>query len=475
MGTRVAHSRDSAIVARGAIARPDAPVVRPTPRIVPARAALPVWHFRPLLVVRIAVLMILVGQLGRVPVLSTGASEAPLLVNDLFVMALLGVGLVTALASRQFLIDWVGGLGLLFISVGAISAILAIPRFGLDGLQLVISLAYLARWSVYFGTYLVVINVVRAGDVQAVWKALETMILIFAAFGIVQSIFLPHFAQLVYPESRVYQDWDEQGHRLVSTVLEPNIAGSMILLVLLIHLAQLASGERLPFWKPLLLFAALVASLSRSSFLGLMLGGLLIISIHGVSRRLMKVGGGVLLLALAGLPKIVQYASTYNKFTVDASALSRVENWLRALRLFFDHPFIGVGFNTYGYVQERYGFELRGASSFSVDGGLLFIAVMTGLLGLALYLGMLVVVLRRCRSLWRDENTPPEWKALATGIGVATVALCVQSLFVNALLTPFVMEMVWLLWGLTFAMRRGVVPRASATNRPLLVQARVVG
>ena len=104
---------------------------------------------------------------------------------------------------------------------------------------------------------------------MALWRTLESTIIAFAAFGLVQAVFIPHFAQVVYPDSRVTIDFDEQGHRLVSTVLEPNMAGAMIMLVFLVQLAQLAGGVRISSWKPLLLFSALVATLSRSSFLGL--------------------------------------------------------------------------------------------------------------------------------------------------------------------------------------------------------------
>ena len=424
-----------------------------------------VWRFRPVVVLRVAIMLMLVAQLGRIPVLSTGTSEAPLLVNDLCLMAVLASGFLTALVSRSFRLDRVGGIALVFASVGAISAVLAIPRFGLTTYELIVSLAYLARWLVYFGVYLVMINVVRADDAMSVWRTLESMILVFSAFGIIQSLFIPHFAQVVYPESRVFVDWDEQGHRLVSTVLEPNIAGAMIMIVLLVQFAQLAGGERVPMWKPFLLVAALVATLSRSSFLGLFVGGLLILAVRGISRSLMRVGMLVTVISLSALPALIKYGQNYNKFTIDESALSRVGSWLRALRVFSDNPTIGIGFNTYGYVQEVYGYTRLGLSSNSTDGGLLFIAVMTGVVGVSLYLAMLAMVLRRCRRVWRDAGMRPEFRALATGIGAATVAVCVHSVFVNSLLTPFVMEPLWILWALASILAWTIEP--AVPDRPI--------
>jgi hypothetical protein len=406
------------------------------------------WRFRPVVVLRFAIVLMLVAQLGRIPVLSTGTAEAPLLVNDICVIAAVAAGLFSGLVSRSFRVDKVGGIALTFAAVGLIAAVLSIPKYGLTGFELLVSLAYLARWVVYLGLYLVVINVVRREDTLSVWHTLEATMLVFAAFGIIQAMFIPHFAQVIYPESRVWVDWDEQGHRLVSTVLEPNIAGGMIILILIVQLAQLAGGERVALWKPFLMFAALVATLSRSSFIGLFIGGAVILLVRGVSRRMLRFGVLLLLVLVAALPKLVQFAQTYSKLSVDASAMTRVTNWLRAIRIFADNPIIGVGFNTYGYVAERYGYMRVGLSGNSTDGGLLFIAVMTGVVGLGLYLTMLATVVRRCRRVWRDEAMPSPYRALATGIGAATLAICVQSFFVNSLLTVFVTEPLWLLWGI---------------------------
>lgn len=402
----------------------------------------------------------LVANLGRIPVLSTGTADAPLLVNDLAIMAVLAAGLLSALVARSFRLDLVGMIALTFAALGAISAILAMPRFGLTGFELTVSLLYLARWLVYLGIYLVMLNVVRESDVLPVWRTLEGMMLVFAAFGIVQAIFIPHFAQVVYPNSRVFLDWDEQGNRLVSTVLEPNMAGMMIVLVLLVELAQLAAGESVALWKPVIFVAALIATLSRSSFLALFVGMTLILAVRGVSRRLLRMGLIVGLLSLPALPKLLPYAQSLNKFTIDNSALSRVGSWLRALRVFADSPIIGVGFNTYGYVQERYGYERLGLFSNSSDGGLLFIAVLTGLVGVSLYLLMLGTVVVRCRRLWRNRRVAPEYRALATGVAAGTVAVCVHSVFVNSLLTTFVMEPLWILWALVSIIAFTLTPAA---------------
>jgi len=404
-------------------------------------------------IIQAMILLMIVANLGRIPVLSAEDRETPLLVNDLFVACVVAVGVVVSLRTRSLRLDSVALLALAFAAVGGGSAILAVPRFGLGGFELLVSLAYLARWLLYFAIYVVVVNAIRIDDVGPVWNAAENMLLVFAAFGIIQAAFLPRFAQLVYPTSRPYYDWDIQGNRLVSTILEPNIAGAMLLIAFLVCLARLATGAPVARWKLLLFFTALVLTLSRSSALGLIAGGLTILVARGLSKRMLRLVAGIAVLLGLVLPMLLTFAAQYNKLGVDASAMDRLVSWARAIRVLIDHPIIGIGFNTFGYVLERYyGVERVGTASYSSDGGFLFIAVLTGVVGLAMYVSMMAIVLRRCRSIWRRAEVAPEQRGFAIGVAASLVAVCVHSMFVNSLLTVFVMELLWLQWGLVFVL-----------------------
>jgi O-antigen ligase len=199
------------------------------------------------------------------------------------------------------------------------------------------------------------------------------------------------------------------------------------------------------------LVAALLLTVSRSSMLAAVVGALVVAAAAGLSRRAARAGAALLLLALPAAPALVNFAASFNKLSIDASALTRVVSWLRALTVFADHPLLGIGFNTYGFVQRAYGWQSgRAAFGFSLDGGLLFIAVMTGVVGLGVYLAMVGRMSRHARGVWRDPARPAEHRALAIGAVAATVALIVHSVFVNSLLLPFLMEPLWILWGLVY-------------------------
>jgi len=401
---------------------------------------------------RVALALLLVANLGRIPAFSTGDRTAPILVNDLVVGVLIMSAAIVMVRRRSMVLDRAAWFALAFAALGGISAVLSVPRFGLSAFELAASLAYLARWLFYFAVYVIVVNFVRRDDVESVWGALEPTILVFAAFGVLQSAFLPGFAQIVYPESRLIEDWDPQGHRLVSTFLDPNLAGAFIDIGLIVLLARQATGSRVAGWKLLLLLTALVLTASRSSVLGFVVGVGAIVLLRGLSKRMLRLTLLGAALSLIALPKVLAYARLYNKLTIDESALMRVTSWLNGLRVLSDHPIIGVGINTWGYVQERYGGLRAHAATYAIDGGLLFVAVMTGFVGLALYLAMLWSIFRRARRVARDESAPAGHRGLAIGAAAVIPAIVTHSLFANSMFFPYLMEALWVVWGLVYAM-----------------------
>jgi len=433
------------------------------PAAPPRAFAPPRTTLRVATVVRAALWVLLAGNLARLPALTSGAREAPILVNDLAVMAILVAGLLAMAARGRVVLDGPARLALVFAGVGAMSAVLAVPRFGLSLHDLLFSLAYLARWLAYFGVYIVVVNCASREDVRSILGTLEAVVLVFSLFGILQSAFLPGFAQLVYPDSQVYIDWDAQGNRLVSSFLDPNFAGAFVCFGLLCAIARMTCGERVAGWRIGVLVLALLLTASRSSLLAALAGGAAIAFTVGVSRRVARVGLVFVILMLPALPLLVAFGRQYGKLSIDASALTRVVSWLRALRMLADHWVIGVGFNTYGFAQRAYGYEAgRGAFGFSLDGGLLFIAVMTGLVGTTLFVAMLWRIGRRARALCRSADAAPIQRASGAAAIAVVAALLVHSLFVNSLLLPFLMEPLWILCALPLAALRAPNDAAAA-------------
>jgi hypothetical protein len=73
---------------------------------------------------------------------------------------------------------------------------------------------------------------------------------------------------------------------------------------------------------------------------------------------------------------------------------------------------------------------------------------LTGIVGLALYAGMLWSVFRTALAVWRDRERPARARGLALGAAITVPMIIVHSLFSNSLLLPLLMEPLWILWAL---------------------------
>lgn len=397
--------------------------------------------------VRGALLLLVVGQLGRIPVLAAGAKEAPLLLNDIVVVGLVVAGGLFLVRRGAAILDSVAVVALVFAAVGGLSAAYTAIEYDLSIFELAFGLGYLARWLVYFSLYVLCINLLEREDLAPVWRSLEAAVLLFAVFGIVQAAFLPGFALMVQPDA----GWDRQYDRLVSTLMDPNFAGGLIVIVLLVQIALVSFGTRVALWKPALLGIACLLTFSRGAILSLFVGGAIIVMVRGLSKRVL-VSATVAALALAPfVPRLLELADRFNKLTVsDGSAYLRVLSWIWGLEIVADHPILGVGFNMYGFVQGEYGYHGARGLMFGLDGGLLFIAVLTGLVGAAIYTVMILLVLRRCRRTWRGAGSGSFERGLGVGAAAATVAFLVHSVFLSNLLYPFLLEVLWVLWAMVF-------------------------
>ena len=388
------------------------------------------------------------GNVGRIPGGVLGGRNAPVGLNDLLLIPLwlLLFGVVFS-GQRRWKLDSTVGWCAAFVTVAAISTMMAVPRYVLDVTQTFGVAAFLIRWLLYFGWYPFIVACFDADQIHSVWRRFDHAIMAIAIFGLFQTVFLPGFAQMIHTGGVGVPSWDIQGRRLVSTILDPNFAGILLVFPLLMRLARVAEGLRERKWPLLVLGAAALMTVSRSSLLAFAIGMLVIVSARGVSARLMKL---FLAGAVVGLPFItvfLAFVSGFNKLRVDASAAQRLVPWIRAFGLVRDHPVLGVGFNAISYAQMDRGWRTYGGSDVSMDGGLLFVAAMTGVVGVLLYMGMLGSAVRRARKLWRDETAPGADRAFATGTAAITVAVVVHSFFVNSLMLPFVMQLMWILWG----------------------------
>lgn len=433
---------------------------------------------------------IVLGQLARVPILAGDVKSAPLLMIDLVVAAVWVLLLMNATRRPgDVRVDAIVMLILVFVLWSLLSTLVNVLRYGLSAGETVFSLAYLARWCFYTGIYLWCLSAWAPRDPRRVLEGLKRAILAFAAFGVVQALLLPDFAFLVYPEAAPYIDWDIQGNRLVSTFLDPNFAGDLVGIGLLLLLPGVLRNGGVPTPAFLVLGVALLLTASRGAAGATVVGGVVVVWALGFRRHrapLLRLAGwgvgivalSLLLQALAGpsgpVGALTEFLRRYQKLTLlDPSALQRLLSWAAGLEIVRTHPFTGIGFNTLGFVQARFGLRLPESAAFGLDGGLLFVAALTGLVGVAVYGSIPALAARRG---WRVARAPgPDWRQeLGASAAGATALWLVHGFFVNSVFYPFLMVVMWLLWGQVSASAQRVEPGARVA-RPSGATARRAG
>ena len=387
------------------------------------------------------------GNVGRIPALVLGGRNSPLVAADA-VVVLVWILLFVAIGSgrARIVVDDVMAAAFAFVTAAAVSTVFAFSRYNLGVVEGAGVVAFLLRWFAYFGWYPFVAWCLTPDESRDAWRFIERALLVFAVFGIFQSAFLPGFAQMVHDGGGELPTWDIQGRRLVSSILDPNFAGILVVIALVFRLSRVAEGIRENAAAMATLAAAVLLTVSRSAILALVVALVVLAVARGLRAPLFRVIVLGVVLVLPFLSLLLSFAASFNKLGYDASAAQRLVPWIRAGRLLIEHPWFGVGFNAIKQAQESHGWRSVGGADVSLDGGLLFVAAMTGVIGLWLYVRMLLCVVRGARGVWKDGAVDPASRAHATATVAATAAVVVHSFFVNSLLLPFVMQILWVMW-----------------------------
>lgn len=256
----------------------------------------------------------------------------------------------------------------------------------------------------------------------------------FTTLGFLQLFWFPSLKPLVGA------GWDEHLNRLFSTLFDPNFTGMVLVLTLLSIVPFLLTKEgqlSLNRWWGLFIFvmAGVVATFSRSAYLALAVGMLIVV----LRLRLYRLLIIVIVLGLSIFLIVPRDGRDTNRLTRITSSLSRVTNWQQSLVYFSERPILGYGYNllrarTEQMVPENEtGIVSRDKSS--LDSSVLFILATTGMLGGAVYFWWLVQLLLFYRSHYQ--------KPLGTVAISSTVAVLAFSWFNNGLFYPWIL--LWLL------------------------------
>ena len=326
---------------------------------------------------------------------------------------------------------------ILFILISLFSLGINFRRYELD--QFLIGSLYLLRWIAYTGVYFSATSLSDKGKKYTLrFMMLSGIFIVF--FGYLQFLFYPSLRNLYY------LGWDEHMHRMFSTFLDPNFAGVVFVLFFVffyVFKEKFISNRLLSSLILLLTFGAIILTYSRGAYLMFVVCAL----IYSILVRQWKVVAGVVLvfaiLFIILSPRF--YIENTNLLRV-ASATQRLESSKQALAIFDKNP-LGVGFNTFRYAREKYGFKdlsLFGPShsGAGVDNSMVLILVTTGIPGFLVYVYLIYKIFRIGSFNLRKNK-------MGLVLLVSLGGLLVNSLFINSLLYSFTMAWIFLLAGLT--------------------------
>ena len=292
-----------------------------------------------------------------------------------------------------------------FFTLGLVSLLAALRLFPWSAI--LVGSLYLGRWlvySVFFASLIQLIKPIKIGY-------------IVYSLGIL-TVILSLGQYLIFPDIRslAVSEWDPHYYRVVGQFLDPGFTG--LILVFTLILATLRNHKFLWF----LTYLPFALTYSRSSYAAFLVS----MAYIAWKQKGWKFFFGILLLfttTVVLLPRAPDGEGV--KLERTNSIQARIDSWKTAWRIFSQHPFLGVGFNTYRYAQ---GASLKSHAGAGADSSLLFVAATTGIFGLLAYLWYL-------RRLFLLQTANYELRT-------TLVALLVHSLFLNSLFYPAVM--VWL-------------------------------
>ncbi len=180
--------------------------------------------------------------------------------------------------------------------------------------------------------------------------------------------------------------------RAFGTAPEPSFWGAYLALALAFVLGRPVRARDL--LRLGLLMAAVVATFSRGAWLTAALLVFLAWMIRVAPKRAMRLLPAVLPLSLALTAGPALVTETTTLPWIDLSAVERISSQKTGLRVFAEHPLLGVGFGSVEFFTERYAFTFPGNRVTEtqlpyVHNCFILVLASTGLIGMALFVGFL--------------------------------------------------------------------------------------
>lgn len=376
---------------------------------------------------------IIPGQLIRIPI----GTSAVITVSDLSVLILVAVFFIYSLAIKKTLkLANQVFLPILIFTLIAISSTILSARY-FTGAEIIVASLFLVRFLLYFLISQVVFNVVKKTQIAKWLKLILVISLFFVLIGFAQLLTFSNLSFLVS------YGWDPHQARLVSTSLDPNFAGGLLIIPFALAISSFVYKRgRLFLILSLVIFGGIILTFSRSTYLAT----LAVTATIGFlkSPKILAIFLAIFTFCFLVIGQVRE--RVIGALIIDETAKARLESWQRAIAIFKNHPFLGVGFNTYRAAQRQAGFfsydsPEGGHSGAGSDSSFLLVAATTGIFGSLAYLAIFAAILKKFATKAKSNF-------LGLGSTASLLGLLIHSQFVNSLFFPQIMIFLWFILGL---------------------------
>lgn len=374
------------------------------------------------------ILLLVVFPLGQLTRLPLARGEVNIYWHDLIILFLLLTWIIRKIINKEkFYFPKLTRPILGFIVMAGFSLLLSFPYR--ENREVAIASLYLLRWIFYSGIYFALQDQKKQCN-NLTMKQFGNL-LIFAGFsaavlGLMQYIFFPDIRLLTK------FGWDPHYYRVVGTYLDPGFTGMIYVLTLILLVLKLWRKDRkkLHILAFLVVYLALALTYARSAYLAY-LAGMLVITWH---KKAAKFFFTVLLAGILTVFLLPRPGGEGVRLERQSTIWARINNWGQTIKIGFNNPLFGVGFNTYRYVQRDYRFLdkenwQRTHSGAGADSSLLFVFATTGVLGLMSF-------------IWLMSGMVAKKSLVIISSGAA---LLIHSFFNNSLFYAWIMLWWWIL------------------------------
>ncbi len=353
--------------------------------------------------------------------------------------------------------DGIGMSIALFLGVMLISSVMSFARIG--------SLKVWAMYFVFAGFYFVIVNTVRTKEqLYAIIKVLIISGALVALYGVMQYVF-------GWTTSNAWIDeemFEDSTMRVYSTLGNPNVLGEYLLLIIPVAAVYMLKfrWKELSKWTYALMTAVLALCLiltqSRGCWIGFMISVVIFVTFYEGKWW------GLIPVVLCILPFVIPQTIADRIMSVgnmeDTSTSYRVYIWLGTLGMMRHYWLGGIGMGEAAFSQVYPFFSYNAIIAPHSHNLFLQLLVEAGISGLAVFIALQAVFLKKMSVVYRANDKKSESSMLALAIASGVIGFLAQSMFDYTFYNYRVMAVFFMVIAIGASMKHIIVPSEGSTE-----------